>query len=94
VAAKVLAAMAEYETLRYERDDHVVTLTYDRPEQRNAISRAMNTELHHAWQRFRDDDEAFVLVSPARAMPSAPAGTSRTRPTGHSPTGTSSARTW
>jgi enoyl-CoA hydratase len=62
VAAKVLAAMAEYETLRYERDDHVVTLTYDRPEQRNAISRAMNTELHHAWQRFRDDDEAFVLV--------------------------------
>jgi enoyl-CoA hydratase len=62
VAAKVPAAMAEYETLRYERDDHVVTLTYDRPEQRNAISRAMNTELHHAWQRFRDDDEAFVLV--------------------------------
>jgi enoyl-CoA hydratase len=22
----------------------------------------MNRELHHAWQRFRDDDEAFVLV--------------------------------
>src|SRR6266516_858597 len=22
----------------------------------------MNTELHHAWERFRDDDEAFVLV--------------------------------
>jgi enoyl-CoA hydratase len=52
----------EYETLRYERDDHVVVLTYDRPEQRNAISRQMNSELHHAWQRFRDDDSAFVLV--------------------------------
>src|SRR5881392_1616662 len=51
-----------YETLRYERDDHVVVLTYDRPEQRNAISRQMNGELHDAWQRFRDDDEAFVLV--------------------------------
>src|SRR3954453_18020162 len=51
-----------YETLRYERDDHVVTLTHDRPEQRNAISRQMNEELHDAWQRFRDDDEAFVLV--------------------------------
>ena len=51
-----------YETLRYERDDHVVVLTYDRPEQRNAISRQMNAELHDAWQRFRDDDEAFVLV--------------------------------
>jgi enoyl-CoA hydratase len=52
----------DYETLRYELDDHVVTLTYDRPEQHNAINRAMNAELHDAWQRFRDDDEAFVLV--------------------------------
>jgi enoyl-CoA hydratase len=52
----------EYETLRYEQDDHVVTLTYDRPEQHNAVNRKMNEELHDAWQRFRDDDEAFVLV--------------------------------
>ncbi len=52
----------DYQTLRYERDDHVVVLTYDRPEQRNAVSRQMNAELHHAWQRFRDDPEAFVLV--------------------------------
>ena len=51
-----------FETLRYERDGHVVVLTYDRPEQRNAVSRRMNTELHEAWRRFRDDDEAFVLV--------------------------------
>ena len=34
----------------------------DRPEQRNAVSRRMNSELHDAWRRFRDDDEAFVLV--------------------------------
>src|SRR6059058_5693170 len=51
-----------YETLRYEPDGHVVVLTYDRPEQRNAVSRQMNRELHDAWRRFRDDDEAFVLV--------------------------------
>jgi enoyl-CoA hydratase len=51
-----------YETLRYEQADHVVTLTYDRPSQHNAINQLMNRELHHAWQRFRDDDEAFVLV--------------------------------
>ena len=37
-------------------------LTLDRPEQRNAVSRQMNTELHDAWRRFRDDDDAFVLV--------------------------------
>jgi enoyl-CoA hydratase len=52
----------DYEYLIYEQDGHVVTLTYDRPEQHNAISRAMAEELHHAWRRFRDDDDAFVLV--------------------------------
>jgi enoyl-CoA hydratase len=52
----------DYETLKYEHDGHVVTLTYDRPEQHNAVSRTMNAELHHAWQRFRDDHDAFVLV--------------------------------
>ena len=52
----------DYETLRYEHDEHVVTLTYDRPDQHNAVNRTMNRELHHAWQRFRDDDDAFVLV--------------------------------
>ena len=52
----------DYETLRYETDGHVTVLTYARPEQRNAVSRKMNRELHHAWQRFRDDPDAFVLV--------------------------------
>src|SRR6187431_2356474 len=52
----------DYRNLTYEVDGHVAVLTYDRPEQRNAVSRAMNAELHDAWQRFRDDDDAFVLV--------------------------------
>src|SRR4051812_5962843 len=52
----------DYDTLTYSRDDRVVTLVYDRPEQHNAVNRRMNEELHHAWERFRDDDEAFVLV--------------------------------
>ena len=52
----------DYETLRYEQADQVVTLTYDRPDQHNAVNRTMNAELHDAWQRFRDDDDAFVLV--------------------------------
>jgi enoyl-CoA hydratase len=52
----------DYSTLIYEQRDHVTVLTYNRPEQRNAVNRQMNSELHHAWQRFRDDDHAFVLV--------------------------------
>jgi enoyl-CoA hydratase len=51
-----------YETLIYEQAEHVVTLTFNRPHQQNAVDRTMNAELHHAWQRFRDDEEAFVLV--------------------------------
>jgi enoyl-CoA hydratase len=51
-----------YRTITYELDDHVAVLTYNRPHQRNAISREMNAELHDAWQRFRDDDDAFALV--------------------------------
>jgi enoyl-CoA hydratase len=52
----------KYETLIYEVNEHVAVLTYNRPSQRNAINRQMNSELHHAWQSFRDDDDAFVLV--------------------------------
>lgn len=52
----------DYETLLYAHDENVVTLTYNRPHQHNAVDRTMNRELHHAWQRFRDDPEAFVLV--------------------------------
>src|ERR1700739_4445829 len=51
-----------YQTLKYEQQEHVVVLTYNRPKQHNAISRRMNAELHEAFQRFRDDDSAFVLV--------------------------------
>ena len=56
----------DYETLTYKTDGHVTVLTYDRPEQRNAVNRRMNSELHHAWQRFRDADDAFVLVITGR----------------------------
>jgi enoyl-CoA hydratase len=52
----------KYRTLTYERDGHVTVLTYNRPEQRNAISREMNAELHDAWQRFRDAEDELVLV--------------------------------
>ena len=44
-----------YETLKYEQDEHVVVLTYNRPQQHNAISRRMNAELHEAFQRWVDD---------------------------------------
>src|SRR5262249_20021969 len=52
----------DYETLQYGQTAHALTLNYNRQGQHSAVNRTMNAELHHAWQRFRDDPEAFVLV--------------------------------
>ncbi|MEQ3551292.1 enoyl-CoA hydratase-related protein [Pseudonocardia nematodicida] len=48
--------------VRYERDGHVVTITYDRPEKRNAIDGDMRRAINAAWDRFRADDEAWVAI--------------------------------
>ncbi|MBM3557910.1 MAG: hypothetical protein FJX47_20420 [Alphaproteobacteria bacterium] len=52
----------DYRHLIYEKSDHVVTITLNRPEVRNCINQATNLELHHAWRAFRDDDDAFVAI--------------------------------
>jgi E-phenylitaconyl-CoA hydratase len=46
----------------YERDGHVATITYNRPEKLNAITGAVRTELNAAWEQFRDDEEAWVGI--------------------------------
>ena len=50
------------ETVRYERDGHVATITYNRPEVLNAINGALRQDLNAAWARFRDDTEAWVAI--------------------------------
>lgn len=46
----------------YELDDHVATITLNRPEAGNAINGALREELNAAWDRFRDDEDAWVGV--------------------------------
>lgn len=46
----------------YDKDDHVVTITYNRPERLNAINGAMRVGLNEAWLRFRDDEDAWVAI--------------------------------
>ena len=46
----------------YEKTGYVVTITYNRPERRNAINGAMRDELNAAWLRFRDDEDAWVAI--------------------------------
>jgi len=50
------------ETVLYKKDDHVVTITYNRPRQRNAINGQMREQLNAAWLRFRNDEDAWVAV--------------------------------
>src|SRR3954470_19104515 len=52
----------EYEQLLYEVDAGVATLTLNRPEQRNALSRTLLTELVDAMKRARADNEVRAVV--------------------------------
>lgn len=51
-----------YANIRYDKHDHVVTITLDRPEVHNCIDRRTCAELQQAWKTFRDDDDAFVAI--------------------------------
>ena len=48
--------------IHYAKDGHIVTITIDRPEARNALDLEHFGQLADAWIRFRDDDDAFVAI--------------------------------
>jgi len=49
--------------IHYEQDaDHVVLITIDRPEARNAADMAHFKALREAWERFEADDQAWVAI--------------------------------
>ena len=50
------------DTVRYELDGHVATITYNRPEALNAINGEMRRDLNAAFARFRDEEEAWVGI--------------------------------
>jgi enoyl-CoA hydratase len=45
-----------------ERDGHVVTLTMNRPERKNALSSEMLARMDDAWQMIEDDDDIRVAI--------------------------------
>jgi E-phenylitaconyl-CoA hydratase len=46
----------------YALDEHIATITLNRPEARNAINGALREELNAAWTRFRDEEDAWVAI--------------------------------
>jgi enoyl-CoA hydratase len=50
-------------TIHYQSDDdHIVRITIDRPEARNSLDMDHFKELRLAWERFGEDDDAYVAV--------------------------------
>ncbi|MBT6124349.1 MAG: crotonase/enoyl-CoA hydratase family protein [Halieaceae bacterium] len=60
----------EYETIRYEVKDHILTLTLNRPDQLNAFTIVMANELIDAFNRASEVDEvrAIVVTGAGRAF--------------------------
>ena len=48
--------------IHYEVDDHIATITIDRPERRNALDMEHFDALAAAWKRFRDEQDAWVAI--------------------------------
>src|SRR3954447_14123151 len=49
--------------IHYEHDDdHIVLITIDRPETRNALDMYHFRDLAQSWRRFKDDSEAWVAI--------------------------------
>jgi enoyl-CoA hydratase/carnithine racemase len=52
----------DFETIRYEVADRVATITFDRPDQLNALSPAMIRELRAAYVAAEADDDVWTLL--------------------------------
>lgn len=50
------------DSVLYERADHIVTITYNRPEVMNAINGEMRRALNDAFAKFREDEDAWVAI--------------------------------
>jgi enoyl-CoA hydratase/carnithine racemase len=58
-----MSAPGPYGTILFETsEDHVATITLDRPERLNAFDRQMCEEVRDAWKRVKDDPAVHAVV--------------------------------
>jgi enoyl-CoA hydratase/carnithine racemase len=54
--------MPTFETITFAVEDHVATITLNRPDQLNSFNASMAGELSTAWETVRDTDDIHVVV--------------------------------
>lgn len=75
--------MSAYQTVVYETsDDHVATVTLNRPEVLNAFDRAMCEEMAAVWRRVKDDPSVHAVVLRAAGDRAFCAGLDTSKPYG------------
>lgn len=52
----------DYETILYDVEDRVATITFNRPDKLNAVNATMGDELRDAYQRAEDDDDVWTII--------------------------------
>src|SRR5437016_12551739 len=50
------------DTVLFDVDGHIATITYNRPESLNAVNGELRSDLNDAFARFRDDENAWVAI--------------------------------
>lgn len=53
---------AELSLIEYEKKNHLVTVTMNRPEKMNALSEEMFIDLRNAWAKYEADDDAWLAI--------------------------------
>jgi len=50
------------DTVSYVLEEHVATITYNRPQALNAVNGELRADLNDAFARFRDEEDAWVAI--------------------------------
>ncbi|GBD26721.1 Carnitinyl-CoA dehydratase [bacterium HR30] len=54
--------MSEFQTVLFEVENRVATITLNRPERKNAMNQQMKDELRECWRRVKADPDIWVAI--------------------------------
>jgi len=54
--------MGEFQTVQFDVDTRIATITLNRPERKNAMNQQLKDELRQCWQRVKADPEIWVAI--------------------------------